>query len=172
MIDYKPKGPSMEKWRRFANATMERFPPGFLLALFLLAIYRALDIGDQIPAIDWIAERFSITAEFWKTVFIVCAGALVYFRPTPKLTLILSLPAAFLGGAILWYGLATGRDVVAMIFIFAAWFALGLAQMLMVLYHEQVVANELLAEKIDKLTKERDAYAVVNESNPAPPASA
>lgn len=160
---------TMMKWRRFAAETMERFPPGFLFAIFLLAIYRALDVNQQIPAVDWITERFGITPEFWKTMFIVCAGALVYFRPSPKLTLVLSLPAAFLGGGVLWFGLVTGRDVVAMIYIFTAWFGLGLTQMLMVLYHEQLAANELMAQEVEKCHKERDAHAVTVEPNPAPP---
>lgn len=158
----------MDKWRRFATEVMERFPPGFLMAVFLLALYRGLDMRGQIPAIDWIAERFGITASFWQTLFLLAAFTIIYFRPEPKYTLLLSLPAAFLGGGILWYGVATGRDVIAMVYIFAAWFMIGMGQVVMVLYQEQLVANELMAKKVAELQKDQP-HADVPSIPPAAP---
>lgn len=150
------KADSMEKWRRFANETMERFPPSFLIVVFLIALTFAMDTSQQIPAIDWIHERFGIAPLFWKVLFAFAAGAIAYFRPTPKFTLLLSLPAAVLGGGILWYGVATARDVIAMIYIFFCWLAIGIAMVAMVLYQEQLIANEKLAQKVVDLQKEQE----------------
>ena len=149
----------VEKWRRFATLTLERFPPGFMMVIFLLVLYRGLDAGTQIPAVDWINERFGITADVWKTVFLIAAGGLAYFRPSPKYTLLLSLPAAILGGGLLWYGVAAQRDVIALIFIFFCWFTIGLAMVLMVLYQEQLITNEALAKANDDLKKEQNYAA-------------
>ena len=168
MAHYNAKGEiTLNKWRRFANETMERFPPSFLMVLFLLALYFALDVRGQIPAVDWIFERFGIGITLWKVVFLVGAVTIAYFRPAPRYVLLLSLPAAFLGGGILWYGVVAQRDVVAMMFIGFCWLAIGMAMVAMVMYQEQLIANELLAEKVNAMQKEKEQ---ANAPHPTAPA--
>lgn len=168
MTDYNPKRfDSMEKWRKFASATMDRFPPSFLMVVFLLALTFGLDANQQIPAIDWLRERLGIGAITWKALFAFAAATIAYFRPAPKYTLLLSLPAAFLGGGILWFGVATSRDVIAMIYIFFSWLAIGIAMTAMVLYQEQLTANELLAEKVSTMQKEKEQEHATNPAAPA-----
>lgn len=170
MNQYKPisskEAIAMTHWRKFAAVTMERFPPAFLMVLFLLSLYTALNARDQLPAIEWVTERFGITVNFWQTLFLFAAGTLAYFRPSPKWTIILSIPAAFLGGFILWYGVVTGRDMTAIVYVFFCWFALGMAMVVAVLYHEQLLANEMLAKKIAELQKEQEH--VESTAAPAP----
>lgn len=149
------KDTKMKAWRKFAAETMERFPPSFLIILFMGSLYLALENNAQIPAVDWITERFGISADFWKAIFLLNAAIICYFRPAPKYTLLLSLPAALLGGFVLWFGVETRRDMIAIVFIFFAWLAIGIAVVVMVLYQEQLEANELLAEKVSAMQKEQ-----------------
>lgn len=153
------KEQKMERWRELAAKTLDRFPPSFLMVLFLFALFMALLSTSPAPALTWIEGRFGITEFVWELLLGLGILVITYFRPVPKIVLICSLPGAAIGGAEIWYGAYYSADVIAAVFILFCWIATGMGVIAMVLYQEQLAVNEKLAEEIDRLKKEQGNVA-------------
>jgi hypothetical protein len=160
---------SMNQWRQFAVIALRKFHPSYMMALFLGALYFSISATQYTPVINWIHERIylgtglSIPAQAWQVTFLVGSITIAFFRPEPKYTFTLSLPAGVLGGCILWYGFSTGElPSTVMTFTVFGYLALGMVMVMMVTLAQQIQENTLLIETLRTLKDEQRDYATTD----------
>lgn len=156
------RGDAVQKWRVFAARALDLLPPQFLVVLLLVGLYIAFDIPAADGFMAWIATRFGIPVIAWKLMTLVSIVRITYYRPSPRQTLLFSLPTAVL--SCFSVGYAASIDPVLFVFVLFTYLSIGIAIVAMILYQEQLVANERLSEEIDHLRK-----AQVNDAAAATP---
>lgn len=137
--------------------------PSYFAAMFLFALYSAIDFFPSTDVLIWIQQKTVILSPHtWQVVLFSCSVGIVLTNPGAKWVVFLTAPAMVLGGMVIWYLLANGLPLLILVFVGVSYPAIFGVMVLSASVMKAIEDNALLLTRNAELQRQVEALKVVN----------